>query len=222
MLPGDLKGSPDESLFSAKENSHCNETLVFIDEGFLAKLSKHLGKGRYVKFDKFLFAKLLAQKERLDCRHIFYYTAPPFQSNRPTRDEELRKRGYDRFIKSLKKSSLITIREGRCQRLLIDSHLIFKQKYVDVLLTIDLMRIPLKYPQIQRVILISSDSDFVPAIHALKEFGIKVILYTFYEKKRNTNFSRSNDLVKAVHKYVLLTQQDFLNAEKTRRSEHAS
>ena len=34
MLPGNLKGLPDESF-----NSVFGETLVFIDDGFLAKLS---------------------------------------------------------------------------------------------------------------------------------------------------------------------------------------
>ena len=44
MPPGDLKRSPDESFFK--------ETLVFIDETFLEKLSQFFGNGRYLKFDK--------------------------------------------------------------------------------------------------------------------------------------------------------------------------
>ena len=44
MLPGDPSGSPDESFFSGDKN---NETLVFIDEGFLSKLSRYFGKGTY-------------------------------------------------------------------------------------------------------------------------------------------------------------------------------
>ena len=42
-----------------------------------------------------------------------------------------------------------------------------------------------------------------------KENGIKTILHTYYDKKRNTNFSRSNDLIKSVHKYVLLSKKNF-------------
>ena len=74
------------------------------------------------------------------------------------------------------------------------------------------MKIPLDYPKIKKVILVTSDSDFIPAIKELSNYGIKVILYTYYEKKRNTNFSRSNDLIKSVYKYVLLSKQDFLNS----------
>ena len=38
MIPGDPKGLPDESL-------------VFLDEGFIYKLSKYFGQGKPIKFD---------------------------------------------------------------------------------------------------------------------------------------------------------------------------
>jgi len=199
MLPGDLKRSPDESF---------NSTLIFIDEGFLNKLSKHFGNGKYLKFDKILFAESLCKKQKLKCKKIFYYTAPPFQCNIPSKQEELKKEGHDKFTNKLKEKGVL-VREGRCQRLLINNQFEYHQKAVDILLAIDLMDTPIKYPEIKRIVLISSDSDFVPVIKNLKEKGIKTILYTFYEKKRNTNFSRSNHLIKSVHKYVLLTKQDF-------------
>ena len=50
MIPGDPKGLPDE-FFSFQD------TLVFIDEAFLSKLSKYFGKGVYLKFDRVSFAK---------------------------------------------------------------------------------------------------------------------------------------------------------------------
>ena len=46
ILPGNLKGLPDESF-------SMNNTLIFIDEGFLSKLSKYFGEGKYLKFDRF-------------------------------------------------------------------------------------------------------------------------------------------------------------------------
>ncbi len=205
MLPGDPSGSPDESFFSVGKN---NETLFFIDEGFLSKLSKYFGSGKYLKFDKILFAINLAKKEKLNCNSIFYYTAPPFQSSVPTKEEESRKDGYDRFVNKLRKKGII-VREGRCQRLKIDGKFEYKQKAVDVFLAMDLTNVPVKYPDVKRIILIASDSDFVPVIKNLEEQGIKTILYTYYQKKRNTNFSRSNDLIKSVHKYVLLSKEDF-------------
>ncbi len=204
MHPGDLKRSPDESFSNSSNN-----TLVFIDDGFLAKLSKYLGHGKYLSFDRVMFAKNLAKKQNLNCENIFYYTAPPFQSSKPTAEEEKRKKGYDNFIKELLKNPEVIVREGRVQRLKTGNSFIYKQKAVDSLAIIDLMSIPMKYPKIHKIILLSSDSDFVPAIEAIKQFNIKTILCTYYSKKRNTNFSRSNHLIKSVYKYVLLTIDDF-------------
>ena len=76
----------------------------------------------------------------------------------------------------------------------------------------DLTNVPTEFPEIKRIILISSDSDFVPVIKNLEEKNIKTILYTYYEKKRNTSFSRSNYLIKSVYKYVLLKKEHFDNA----------
>lgn len=201
MLPGNPKGLPDES-FSKK----FNYTLVFIDEAFLSKLSKYLGNGKYLKFNKIDFAKSLSEKERLVCKKIFYYLAPPFQSPIPSLDEEERKKGHDRFTKNLREAGVI-VREGRCQRLKIDGNFVYTQKAVDVLLAMDLTSIPSKYPEIKRIILISSYSDFVPVIKNLEEQNVKTILYTYYEIKRDSPFSRSNEIIKSVFKYALLTKE---------------
>lgn len=188
------------------------DTLVLVDEGFLSKLSKFFGKGRYIKFDKIKFSKNLAKKQNLFCRHIFYYTAPPFQGYPASKDEIKRREKHDKFIKKLSKSSIITIREGRCQRLKIDGKFIYKQKAVDSLVIIDMMRIPIEYKNIKKIILIASDSDFVPVIEYLKKLNIEIILYTNYSKKRESGFSRSNELLKVVNRYVEITKQDFENA----------
>ncbi|MBU4086838.1 MAG: hypothetical protein KKB21_04660, partial [Nanoarchaeota archaeon] len=42
MHPGDPQGSPDD----------CLPCFVFIDDGFLAKLSKYFGNGKYLRFDR--------------------------------------------------------------------------------------------------------------------------------------------------------------------------
>ncbi len=196
-------------------------TLILQDGGFLSKLSKHFGSGKYLKYDLINFSKNIAKKQNLFCKRIFYYTAPPFQSARPTEDESRRYKVYEKFRRKLSNYKLISIREGRCQRLKIDGKYIYKQKAVDTLAIIDLMSIPLKYPNIKKVILIASDSDFVPAVKELDKLNIKTILYTYYEKRRTAKFSTSNNLIKSVHKYVLLTKKDFEDAKliKSKRGE---
>jgi len=187
-----------------------NKTLVFIDDGFLSKLSKFFGKGNYLKLHRKTFAEFLCQKENLSCENIFVYTAPPFQSAPPSKEEEKRKEGYDKFISSLIKEKVI-VREGRCQRLKIDGKFIYSQKGVDILLAIDLMKVITDFQDIKKIILIASDSDFVPILNELLLKNIKTVLYTYFDKKRNSPFSRNNHLIKSVSKYVKLTKEDFEN-----------
>jgi len=185
------------------------ETIVLFDAGFLSKLSKHFGKGNYIKYDIIEFAKRLAINQNLFCKKIFYYNAPPFQSERPTEQEAERFRKYEKFIEKISKDNLISIKEGRCQRLKINNNFIYKQKAVDSLVIIDLMSVVFDFPGIKKIILIASDSDFVPVIKKLKDLNIKTILYTYYQGGRKAMFSTSNELIKSVNKYVLLTKQDF-------------
>lgn len=207
MIPGDSNESPDESF--------SQETLVFIDAGFLSKTSKQLGNGKYPKYDIEKFSKNLASKENLSCKKTFYYTAPPFQSPTPSKEESLRFKNYEKFKNKLKKKN-ITIKEGKCQRLKIDGKFQFKQKAVDVLLTLDLASIPNDEPNIKKIILIASDSDFIPVIKKINTLGIKTILYTYFSKKnRKSIFSSSNELIKSVHKYKLITKQDFEKSNLT-------
>ncbi len=186
-------------------------TLVFIDEGFVDKLTKFFGSGIRLKFDKIDFARRLSKKENLTFKRLFYYTCPPFQSSYPTNDEMKRKKGHDRFIASLSRSNDITIREGRVQKVINKYGKVeFKQKGVDTLLTIDLSHIKEDYPDIKKIILVSSDTDFCPIIEDIKDRnGIEVILYTYFDRKRKSKFSLSNNLLKCCQKYVKLTKEDF-------------
>jgi len=113
-------------------------TAVFLDAGYLSKLCKYFGTGKYLKLDLVKFSNHLAKKQGLLCEHIFYYTAPPFQSERPTERESRLKAGYDSFMSKLKANSNITVREGRLQKIGNE----FTQKGVDTLLTMDLVRNP--------------------------------------------------------------------------------
>ena len=190
-----------------------DRTLVLVDEGFLSKLSKYFGEGKYLKFDKVKFCNDIADAQNLICEKIFYYTAPPLQSGKPTKEESNLYKKYRKFVRKISSDEILEVREGRCQRLKTDGEFIFKQKAVDILLAMDLTSVPLKFPNVKKIILIACDSDFVPVIKNLAEQSVKTILYTYYDKKRDTPFSRSNDLIKSVYKYVLLTKKDFENAK---------
>ncbi len=155
------------------------ETLVFIDEGFLSKLSKHFGDGEYIKIDYLKFAKNLAKKQHLFMRKLFYYTAPPYQSNPLTEDQIKRKQGYDKFISSFEKNKDVEIKQGRCQKIIKqDGKIDYHQKGVDALMVSDMVSVPIKFPKIKKIILVTSDTDFCPIIKDIEKLNIKVILYT--------------------------------------------
>ena len=187
------------------------ETLVFIDEGFLDKLTKLFGDGKRIRYDKLDFSKRIAKKQNLICKHVFYYTCPPFQSDKPTKEEAERKKSHDRFIVALSKDKNLTTREGRCQRILNNiGEFEYHQKGVDTLLTIDLGHIKDDSPNIRKIILVSSDTDFCPAIKDIKNRSkIEVILYTYFDRKRKSRFSLSNELIACCSKYFKLIKEDF-------------
>jgi len=187
------------------------ESVIFLDGGFISKLSNILGGGKYLKFNLIKFAKNISKKQGLFCKQIFYYTAPPFQSDKPTKEEMKMKKGYDKFIRSLSKDKTIIIREGRVQRLFDkDKNPRFKQKGVDTLLTIDLSHLKEDYPNVKKIILVSSDTDFCPAITDIKERSkIEVILYTYFDRRRKSKFSLSNELISCCSKFVQINKKDF-------------
>jgi uncharacterized LabA/DUF88 family protein len=187
------------------------KSFVMIDAGFLSKVSYRLGDSHYYKYDLLKFSKRLCGKQECIFKKLFFYNAPPFQNFHPTNEERKRKMDYDSFIQKLRRNpEEVIIREGRCQRLRSnDGKYIFKQKGVDTLLTMDLMSLPFENNNVKQVILIATDSDFVPIIKRLRKLGIKVILYTYFDRDRRSIFSTSTQLLHSVDKYVKLTKLDF-------------
>ena len=189
-------------------------TNIYVDEGFLSKLSKKFGSGKYIKIDYLKFSQAISKELNFKTNKIYYYTAPPFQSPIPTKEEKKRKKGYDKFISILKKQK-ITVREGRCQYLREENK--YFQKGVDTNLTIDLMK--LQSQNIKKIILVTCDSDFVPIIKEIHKFKVKTYLFTYYDKNRKSNFSYSTEILKNVEKHYLLRKEDFENSKlKTKKS----
>lgn len=186
------------------------ETLVFIDEGFLSQLSKHFGEGKYIKLDYLKFAKNLAKKQNLFLKHLFYYTAPPFQDSKPSPEQMKRKEGYDKFISKFGKNKDVTIRQGRCQKIInSDGKESYHQKGVDALMVSDMVSTPIRFSNIKKIILVTSDTDFCPIINDIEQLGVKVFLHTFYDRKRNSKFSVSHHLIDSCENTFYLRREDF-------------
>lgn len=201
IFPGDLSRSPD--AFS--------KVVIFIDNAYLIRLKKYLFDYRF-KYDLKLFIEKLAKKNNLIVEKIYLYDAPPYQSAHPNANERQMKESYDKFSQRFKNQG-ITVREGRTQRLKIGGDFIYKQKGVDMLLGIDAVGIKKDFPEIKNIVLFTGDSDFVPVVEKLKLFGIKVILWTYFNRDRSSSFSRSNYLIQSVSRYFKLTKEDFEEAK---------
>jgi uncharacterized LabA/DUF88 family protein len=139
---------------------------VFIDAGYFSKLLKDHGRPR---IDFQAFSEILCEKVKAERFRTYYYDCMPFQSNPPTMEERERYASMDKFIHNLKRLDRFEVRLGRLQY--IDGS--FKQKGVDVLLSIDVTKLSWR-ENIQKAILITGDSDFVPAVKEAKEAGVIV------------------------------------------------
>jgi len=162
------------------------KAAVFIDGGYFAKVREALGvyDVDFCKFSDLLCT--LSKKERL---FTFYYDAPPFQSAIPTEDEKRRKARFDAFEYSLKRNPRFIPRMGKLSRVDTicrncgDRVTKYKQKRVDNLLTVDLTRAIWK-DNIQEAILVTGDSDFVPAVDEANR--AQIITHVYYLKAGNT------------------------------------
>ena len=146
---------------------------LFVDGGYLRKVLRQFGEPR-IDFRK-LSEHFAGADERL---RTYYYDCAPYQSPHPTQEEQDRKAKFDGFVDALGKHvPRLQLRLGRlARRWNADGSIDFEQKKVDVLLTVDLVRLACE-KQIQRAVLVAGDSDFVPAIQVAKDAGTIVQLY---------------------------------------------
>jgi len=200
ILPGDPFGLPDDF-----------KVVVFIDNAYLIRLENYFFEDKFSYSVKNL-VEFLAEKNNFFVSKIYLYDAPPFQSKQSNEREKKMKENYDKFISFFKMQGFI-VREGRTQRLRVGDSFIYRQKGVDMLLGIDMIGILKEFPKLKTVILLSGDSDFVPVVKKLKSFGIKVVLWTYFEKNRKNPFSRSNYLIDSVDEFIKLNKEDFVGCK---------
>lgn len=164
---------------------------VFIDGGYLAKVLKEEFHEPRLAFDKFSDILVGSGYERL--RTYFYYCMP-YQSNPPTAEEKERYAKAQRWISALQRLPRFEVRLGKLAKRR-DS---FEQKRVDVLLSVDLVRMSWDH-QIQKAVLVSGDSDFVPAVQAAKDAG--ALVHLFY-----SSYACHNELLDSCDERFLITK----------------
>lgn len=151
---------------------------IFIDGGYLAKILEHEFNNKRVAYGDLSQAIARTIHPDADILRTYYYHCLPYQSNPPTVEERERFAHMQNFFKAISYLPRFVLREGRLARRGPDQNgqYTFEQKMIDMLLSIDLVRLSTKN-QITHAALVTGDSDFVPAIEVAKEEGISVWLF---------------------------------------------
>lgn len=151
-----------------------DRSAIFIDGAYLDRLLERefararLDVGRLVQ-------ELAADSAIL---RSYYYDCPPYQSDPPTEDERLRTAAKDKYFTALSRLPRFEVRLGKLafRGRTSEGKPIFQQKRVDIMLGVDMVQLAATR-QIQRAILLAGDSDFVPAVEAVKPHGVLVMLW---------------------------------------------
>jgi uncharacterized LabA/DUF88 family protein len=149
----------------------------FIDGGYLDRELDNKRQGKRIDYRKLV--NIIAEKSGTDKEivRVYYYHCLPYQDRQPTTEQSEKFSRAQGFFRALQRTSRFEVRIGRLafRGNREDGTPIFEQKRVDLMLGLDLMSLAVKH-MIDEVFLVAGDSDFVPAVNAVKKEGIVVYL----------------------------------------------
>jgi uncharacterized LabA/DUF88 family protein len=147
-----------------------SKAIVQIDGAYFNNVLEKVFKRPAFSYEK--FSDILCSNAGCERVRTYYYHCMPYQSDPPTETERKRYSRMDAFMAHLRKLPRFEIRLGRLQKI----GNAFKQKGVDIWFSVDLCKLSCK-GAIDKAILVTGDSDFVPAVNVAKEEGVVTILY---------------------------------------------
>ncbi len=150
-----------------------NRAAVFIDGGYLSHVLKSEFSTPSIRFDR--LSRALAGEDEL--LRAYYYHCLPYMSDEPTPEEQARYDAMRSFIDAISSLERFEVRLGQLvfRGRNTDDRPIFEQKRVDVLLATDLVSLAIK-GRIQTAVLLTADSDYLPAIRIARQEGVQVRL----------------------------------------------
>ena len=149
-------------------------TAVFIDGGYLEKVLQHDHDKARIHLGH-LVDVMVGGDELL---RAYYYHCLPYQSRPPTAAEKERHEAKQSFFTVLRNIPRFEVRLGKLayRGTTADGKPIFQQKRVDLMLGMDMALLASKN-HITKMALLSGDSDFAPAIEAVKREGVLTTLW---------------------------------------------
>ena len=150
---------------------------IFIDGAYLQKqLQLAKVEANYDRIADYLLAPI-RKNVSIDLLRCYFYHCPPWMSSKnPSEDEKRRMAVHEEFCQNLEDINRWQIRLGKLERRRDGEREYFEQKRLDVLLSCDLVR-HAAAGHIHHAILVAGDSDFIPAVSAVKESGVTVTLW---------------------------------------------
>lgn len=170
-LPSDVEefGQLWVDKFMPQVGTFTEKIMVFIDGEYWRKCLMDQFSNKGVDLNK-IVDKLVDRRKLL---RTYFYTAkienPPNDYWRNQQSEQ------QRLFHALAHLEYIEVREGRLR---FDENYVPKQKGVDVLIAIDMLRFALKN-NYDTAILISGDGDFADIVNIVKDEGCKVEIVSF-------------------------------------------
>lgn len=100
--------------------------------------------------------------------HTYYYHCMPYQSGTPTYEERRRYARMDKYLTIVRRLDNFTVKLGRLMK---KNDGTFQQKGVDVEFALDMTELS-GTGAIDKAIIVSGDSDFVPAVERASYLGV--------------------------------------------------
>lgn len=171
-------------------------SAIFIDGGYLDQVLLGFGKAR-IDYSK-LCDVLTGDVPLL---RTYYYHCLPHQPTNPTPEQSKEFANAEKFQRTLNRLPNFTVRRGKIAYRGIDDEgrAIYEQKRVDVALATDLVMHATKR-LISHAVLITGDSDFIPAVEIAQAEGVQITLY------HTQNKSTHDELLDVVDIRKLITQ----------------
>ena len=164
---------------------------IFVDGAYLDKvlLNEHPG----ARIDYSRLVNELAQGHEI--LRTYYYHCMPYRGAPPTQEDEARYQSRQRFITALKNLPRFEVRLGRLVIRGTDAagKRIFQQKRVDTMIGVDMALVAAK-GKITHAVVVSGDSDMVPAVEAAKS---ECVVVSLWHGSRNGQSKPSTELYEA-------------------------
>src|SRR3989344_138120 len=162
------------------------KVAIFIDGGYLNRILKDYFNEPNIDYAK--LCEIICEELKLERLRTYFYHCMPI-IRKDNKVDEKKHADMQKFISKLKRLPRFEIKLGRLQ--LIGGN--FKQKMVDVLMSLDIVNMCFD-KQIQHAVLIAGDSDFIPAIRKAKDHGAVVHLFFHPDSVHNEILDEIDEL----------------------------